>query len=73
MSVKTLSIVLFQNDVIVSVAEKHHKSVAQVVLRWLTQRGVVAIPKSIHRDRIIENLSIFDFTLSQRKWRRLHR
>jgi 2,5-diketo-D-gluconate reductase A len=56
---------LFQNEVLVSVAEKYKKSVAQVVLRWLTQRGVVVIPKSVHKERIIENFNIFDFELSQ--------
>lgn len=56
---------MFQNEMLVSIAEKHNKSVAQVILRWLTQRGVVAIPKSVHKDRIIENFNIFDFELSQ--------
>ncbi len=55
---------MFQNEILVSIAEKHNKSVAQVILRWLTQRGVVAIPKSVRKDRIIENFSIFDFQLS---------
>lgn len=56
---------IFQNEVLLKLAEKHNKSVAQVVLRWLTQRGVVVIPKSIHKERIIENFNIFDFKLSQ--------
>ncbi|MGG3916027.1 aldo/keto reductase [Rossellomorea vietnamensis] len=56
---------MFQNEILVSIAEKHNKSVAQVVLRWLTQRGVVAIPKSVHKERIIENFNIFDFELNQ--------
>jgi 2,5-diketo-D-gluconate reductase A len=56
---------LFQNEVLVSIAEKYNKSVAQVVLRWLTQREVVAIPKSVRKERIIENFNIFDFKLSQ--------
>ncbi|MCF8335891.1 MAG: aldo/keto reductase [Bacteroidales bacterium] len=55
---------LFQNELLLSIAEKYNKSLAQVVLRWLTQRGVVAIPKSVHKDRIQENFNIFDFELS---------
>jgi 2,5-diketo-D-gluconate reductase A len=55
---------LFNNEVLASIAGKYNKSVAQVVLRWLTQRGVVAIPKSVHKERIIENFNIFDFELS---------
>jgi 2,5-diketo-D-gluconate reductase A len=56
---------MFQNEILVSIAETHNKSVAQVVLRWLTQRGIVAIPKSVRKERIIENFNIFDFELSQ--------
>ena len=56
---------MFQNEILVSIAEKHNKSVAQVVLRWLTQRGVVAIPKSVRKERIIENFKIFDLELRQ--------
>ena len=55
----------FQNEILVSIAEKYNKSVAQVALRWLTQIGVVAIPKSVRKERIIENFNIFDFELSQ--------
>ncbi len=56
---------IFQNEVLVSIAEKHNKSVAQVILRWLTQREVVVIPKSVRNERIIENFNIFDFELNQ--------
>jgi 2,5-diketo-D-gluconate reductase A len=55
---------LFQNELLLSIAARHKKSVAQVVLRWLTQRGVVAIPKSVKKERIKENYNIFDFELS---------
>ena len=55
---------LFQNGELHTIAEKHGKSVAQVVLRWLIQRGVVAIPKSVKKERIKENFNIFDFELS---------
>jgi diketogulonate reductase-like aldo/keto reductase len=55
---------LFQNELLLSIAAKYKKSIAQVVLRWLTTRGVVAIPKSVKKDRIQENFNIFDFELS---------
>jgi diketogulonate reductase-like aldo/keto reductase len=55
---------LFQNELLLSIAAKYNKSIAQVVLRWLTIRGVVAIPKSVKKERIKENFSIFDFKLS---------
>ncbi len=55
---------LFGNETLSEIGAKHGKSVAQVVLRWLVQRGVVAIPKSVHTERIKENASIFDFELS---------
>jgi 2,5-diketo-D-gluconate reductase A len=54
---------IFQNEVLRSIASKHGKSVAQVILRWLTQRGVIAIPKSVRKERMAENFSIFDFEL----------
>ncbi len=56
---------MFQNETLVSIAENYNKTVAQVVLHWLTQRGVVVIPKSVRKERIIENFNIFDFELSQ--------
>jgi 2,5-diketo-D-gluconate reductase A len=55
---------IFKNPALVSLAAKHGKTVAQVILRWLTQRGVVAIPKSVRKERIVENFNIFDFGLS---------
>jgi 2,5-diketo-D-gluconate reductase A len=54
---------IFANDLLLSLAAKHDKSVAQVILRWLLQRGVVAIPKSVRKERIVENFNIFDFEL----------
>src|SRR5689334_15986477 len=54
---------IFRNPTLVSLAAKHRKTVAQVVLRWLTQRGVVAIPKSVRKERIQENFNVFDFEL----------
>lgn len=55
---------IFHNDVLLSIAGKHGKSVAQVILRWLTQRGVAAIPKSVRKERMAENFNVFDFELS---------
>lgn len=55
---------LFADPTLSSIGQTHGKTVAQVVLRWLIQRQVVAIPKSVHPDRIAENLNIFDFELS---------
>ncbi len=55
---------IFNNKVLTTIAEKHDKSVAQVILRWLTQRGIVAIPKSVRIERMRENLDIFAFDLS---------
>lgn len=55
---------IFTNPTLTAIADSHHKTVGQVILRWLIQRGIVAIPKSIHTDRITENIAIFDFQLS---------
>jgi diketogulonate reductase-like aldo/keto reductase len=55
---------IFQNELLLSIAGKYQKTVAQVILRWLTQRGVVVIPKSVRKERIVENFNIFDFELS---------
>lgn len=55
---------IFRNEVLGGIANVHDKSVAQVILRWLTQRGVVVIPKSVRKDRMAENIDIFDFELS---------
>jgi len=55
---------IFHNELLASIGKKHNKSIAQVVLRWLTQRGVVAIPKSVRKERMEENFNIFDFELS---------
>lgn len=56
---------LFTNELLLSIGQRYGKTVAQVVLRWLTQRGVVAIPKSVRRERMEENFNVFDFQLSQ--------
>lgn len=55
---------LFTNEVLLEISKRYGKTVGQVVLRWDIQSGVVTIPKSTHKDRIIENFNIFDFELS---------
>jgi diketogulonate reductase-like aldo/keto reductase len=55
---------IFHNEVLSGIGVKYNKSVAQVILRWLTQRGIVAIPKSVRKERMVENFNIFDFELS---------
>lgn len=56
---------LFENPVLVQIAEKYKKTTAQIILRWHIQRGVVVIPKSTHKARMKENLNVFDFVLEQ--------
>jgi 2,5-diketo-D-gluconate reductase A len=55
---------IFHNEVLLAIAGQYQKSVAQVILRWLTHRGVVVIPKSVRQERMLENLTVFDFELS---------
>ena len=55
---------LFENPVLAQIAAAHGKSTAQVMLRWNLQRGVVVIPKSVHRERMEQNLDVFDFELT---------
>ncbi|WP_277297123.1 aldo/keto reductase [Succinatimonas hippei] len=55
---------IFNNEVLKLIAENHHKSVGSVILRWLNQRNIVVIPKTVRKERMIENFNIFDFTLS---------
>jgi len=54
---------IFKNELLAFIGKKYNKSIAQVILRWLTQRGVVVIPKSVRKERIVENFNIFDFKL----------
>lgn len=58
--------IFFQNPILAEIAAKYGKSVAQVALRWNVQRGVVVIPKSVHKERIQENFNIWDFELSDK-------
>ena len=55
---------IFQNELLQSIAAKHNKSVAQVILRWVTQRGIIALAKSSRKERMLENINVLDFELS---------
>ena len=55
---------IVKSNLLTAIGAKYNKTAAQVALRWLTQRGIVAIPKSSHKERMVQNLDIFDFTLS---------
>lgn len=54
----------FTNETLARIGKQYHKSVAQVALRWLIQRGIIVIPKSTHAERMKENIDIFDFSLT---------
>lgn len=56
---------IFHNEILSSIGKKYNKTIAQVILRWLTQRSVVAIPKSVRKERMEENFNIFDFNLDE--------
>ena len=60
-----------KNELLVSIGKAYGKTAAQVTLRWLTQRGIVAIPKSTHVERMRQNLDIFDFTLTDEEMKRI--
>ena len=64
---------LFKNELFASIGKKYNKSIAQVVLRWLTQRGIVAIPKSVRKERMEENFNVFDFLLSDEDMQSIQR
>jgi diketogulonate reductase-like aldo/keto reductase len=55
---------VFQNELLLSIAARHKKSVAQIILRWLLQRGIIVLSKSTRKERMTENISVFDFELS---------
>ena len=55
---------IFQNEILQSIAAKHNKSIAQVILRWLVQREIIVLAKSTRKERMLENISVFDFELS---------
>jgi len=55
---------LINNEKLVSIAKRYNKTAAQLILKWVLQRGFATIPKSVHKDRIVENSQIFDFTIT---------
>ncbi len=55
---------MFENPMLMSIAQAHNKSIAQIIIRWLIQRGIVAIPKTIQKSRMLENFQVFDFHLT---------
>lgn len=62
---------IFNNFTLKEIANQHGKSVGQVILRWLNQRNIVVIPKTVRRERMIENFNIFDFTLTEEEMKRI--
>ena len=60
---------IFHNPLLKAIAEHHGKTVGQVILRWLNQRNVVIIPKTVRKERMAENFNIFDFTLTDEEMR----
>ena len=62
---------VIKSELLASIGSKYGKSAAQVALRWLVQRGIVAIPKSTHKERMAQNLDIFDFTLDQKEMKQI--
>ena len=62
---------VIKSELLASIGSKYGKSAAQVALRWLTQRGIVAIPKSTHKERMAQNLDIFDFILNQEEMKQI--
>jgi 2,5-diketo-D-gluconate reductase A len=62
---------MFQNEVLLAIGARYGKSVGQVVLRWLVQRGIVALAKSVRKERMAENIAIFDFSLDDEDMARI--
>lgn len=58
---------MFQEEKVIELSQKYHKTPAQILLRYNVQNGVIVIPKSIHEDRIQENINIFDFELTKQE------
>lgn len=63
---------IFDNEIMISISEKYNKSIAQIVLRWHMQRGIIPIPKSSNESRIKENLDIFDFEIYEEDMKKIN-
>ncbi len=64
---------LFDNPTLIEIAKTHNKTVAQVILRWESQRDIIIIPKSTHKERMIENLNILDFELTNEDMEKINK
>lgn len=62
---------MFENPILKEIGEKYHKSVAQVILRWLCQRKIVSLAKSVKKERMMENINIFDFELNEEEMNKI--
>jgi len=62
---------IFENEILLSIAAKHNKSAAQVILRWVVQRGIIALAKTVRKERMLENIRIFDFELDAEDMERI--
>ena len=62
---------LFQNEVLMAIGQRHGKTVGQVVLRWLLQRGIASLAKTVRKERMAENLAVFDFQLDDEDMARI--
>ena len=62
---------IFENEVLMQIAKQHNKTIGQVALRFLIQNGIIAIPKSTHKNRMEENFNIFDFSLSDEEMKKI--
>lgn len=58
---------IFRQKILTKIAEKHRKTTAQVILRWHLQRGIPTIPKTVHKERMLENMDVFDFELTAKE------
>ncbi|KAH0794209.1 aldo/keto reductase [Histomonas meleagridis] len=62
---------VFENPILMEIAKNHNKTVAQVMLRWNIQRGIIVIPKTVHKDRLLENLDVWDFEITKEEMEKI--